>query len=109
MKNVADRAKREELPENTIPLYNQPPRWNDQLGAYCLNFSGRVTQASVKNFQLVSEHEDRVLLQFGKVCNQDCLSHLPVFCKAPDHNAAVPSSINLILASNICLHVTWPG
>lgn len=64
---VLSRAKRQDLPENTIPLYNQPPRWNDQLGAYCLNFSGRVTQASVKNFQLVSEHEDRVLLQFGKV------------------------------------------
>ncbi|KAK9819129.1 hypothetical protein WJX74_007829 [Apatococcus lobatus] len=65
--SLLERAKREELPDNTIPMYNQPPRWNDQLGAYCLNFSGRVTQASVKNFQLVPEHEDRVLLQFGKV------------------------------------------
>ena len=38
-----------------------------QLGAYCLNFGGRVTHASVKNFQLVSEEDpDRVILQFGK-------------------------------------------
>lgn len=35
-------------------LRNKPPRWNQGLGAYCLNFGGRVTQASVKNFQLVS-------------------------------------------------------
>lgn len=39
-----------------------------QLGAYCLNFGGRVTHASVKNFQLVSEaDQETVLLQFGKV------------------------------------------
>ena len=39
-----------------------------QLGAYCLNFNGRVTHASVKNFQLVEEHDlENVILQFGKV------------------------------------------
>ena len=37
-----------------VVLRNKPPRWNAALGAYCLNFGGRVTQASVKNFQLVS-------------------------------------------------------
>lgn len=37
-----------------VVLRNKPPRWNQGLGAYCLNFGGRVTQASVKNFQLVS-------------------------------------------------------
>ena len=47
---------------------NQPLRyWCLQLGAYTLNFQGRVTCASVKNFQLVSQTDlDRVLLQFGK-------------------------------------------
>jgi hypothetical protein len=40
-----------------------------QLNAYCLNFNGRVTEASVKNFQLVSdENHNHVILQFGKVC-----------------------------------------
>ena len=33
-------------------LKNKPPKWNDQVGAYVLNFNGRVTRASVKNFQL---------------------------------------------------------
>ena len=37
-----------------VVLRNKPPRWNQAVGAYCLNFGGRVTQASVKNFQLVS-------------------------------------------------------
>ena len=40
--------------DSCIVLRNRPPRWNDALGAYCLNFGGRVTQASVKNLQLVS-------------------------------------------------------
>lgn len=37
-----------------VVLRNKPPKWNDKLNAYCLNFGGRVTKASVKNFQLVS-------------------------------------------------------
>jgi hypothetical protein len=49
-------------------LINKPPKWNDQVGAYVLNFGGRVTQASVKNFQLVQpEDMDAVVLQFGRV------------------------------------------
>ncbi|CAM6002624.1 unnamed protein product, partial [Sphagnum balticum] len=43
---------------------NKPPRWNDQVGAYVLNFNGRVTMASVKNFQLVDPDElNEVILQ----------------------------------------------
>jgi hypothetical protein len=57
---------------------NKPPRWNDHVGAYVLNFHGRVTKASVKNFQLVTdEHEqgdrannatqlDDIALMFGR-------------------------------------------
>ncbi|KAL3639145.1 Tubby-like F-box protein 5 [Castilleja foliolosa] len=58
-------------------LKNKTPRWHEQLQCWCLNFKGRVTVASVKNFQLVaevdpSEHipeseQDRVILQFGKI------------------------------------------
>ena len=51
-----------------VVLQNKAPRWNEALNAYCLNFKGRVTQASVKNFQLASAADaDTVLLQFGKV------------------------------------------
>lgn len=50
-------------------LHNKAPRWNESLGAYCLNFNGRVTLPSVKNFQLQLEgasDPNQVSLQFGK-------------------------------------------
>ncbi|PON88249.1 F-box domain containing protein [Trema orientale] len=58
-----------------LVLKNKSPRWHEQLQCWCLNFHGRVTVASVKNFQLVAspengpsgpEHE-KIILQFGKV------------------------------------------
>ncbi|KAJ3704402.1 hypothetical protein LUZ61_008107 [Rhynchospora tenuis] len=52
-----------------LVLKNKAPRWHEHLQCWCLNFHGRVTVASVKNFQLVSatDQEETVLLQFGKV------------------------------------------
>jgi tubby-related protein 1 len=35
-----------------LVLRNRAPRWCAALGAYTLHFNGRVTEASVKNFQL---------------------------------------------------------
>ena len=53
-------------------LINKPPRWNEQVGAYVLNFNGRVTMASVKNFQLVDPDEHNiVVLQFGRVAKDE--------------------------------------
>ena len=46
---------------NLVCLENKQPKWNEQLGSYVLNFYGRVTMASVKNFQLVSDNEDVIL------------------------------------------------
>jgi tubby-related protein 1 len=47
---------------------NKSPVWNDKLKAYVLNFNGRVTKASVKNFQLTEVNDqNKVYLQFGKV------------------------------------------
>ncbi|XVF45703.1 hypothetical protein PTKIN_Ptkin02bG0228100 [Pterospermum kingtungense] len=64
-------------------LKNKPPRWHEQLQCWCLNFRGRVTVASVKNFQLIAATQpaagaptpsqpappdiDKIILQFGKV------------------------------------------
>ncbi|GLT42007.1 hypothetical protein SLA2020_160310 [Shorea laevis] len=61
--------------DGALVLRNKAPRWHEQLQCWCLNFHGRVTVASVKNFQLVAspgsrpaspEHE-KIILQFGKV------------------------------------------
>ncbi|KAL8530820.1 hypothetical protein ACS0TY_007743 [Phlomoides rotata] len=55
-----------------LVLKNKSPRWHEQLQCWCLNFNGRVTVASVKNFQLVAslengQEEEKVILQFGKM------------------------------------------
>merc|ERR1712070_1027814 len=51
---------------------NKSPKWNDQIGAFVLNFNKRVTQASVKNFQLTSAADpDTVYLQFGRVGKEE--------------------------------------
>ncbi|KAH7657777.1 Tub family proteins protein [Dioscorea alata] len=61
-----------------VVLKNKAPRWHEHLQCWCLNFHGRVTVASVKNFQLAAAagdpsqsgstgDEETVLLQFGKV------------------------------------------
>ncbi|URE30910.1 tubby-like F-box protein [Musa troglodytarum] len=67
------------LDESNAPvrINNKAPRWHEQLQCWCLNFRGRVTVASVKNFQLVaaadpSRHvspaeQEKVVLQFGKI------------------------------------------
>ncbi|KAF6161865.1 hypothetical protein GIB67_002575 [Kingdonia uniflora] len=47
-------------------LRNKVPRWHEHLQCWCLNFNGRVTVASVKNFQLVAGNDETVL-QFGKI------------------------------------------
>ncbi|CAJ1969119.1 unnamed protein product [Sphenostylis stenocarpa] len=61
--------------EGMLVLQNKSPRWHEQLQCWCLNFNGRVTVASVKNFQLVAspkngvseQAQENVILQFGKV------------------------------------------
>merc|ERR1719382_2372785 len=57
--------------EQLVDVYqNKPPKWNEQIGAFVLNFNKRVTQASVKNFQLTNDDDSPdppVFLQFGRV------------------------------------------
>ncbi|XP_021635658.1 tubby-like F-box protein 3 isoform X3 [Hevea brasiliensis] len=61
--------------DGALVLKNKAPRWHEQLHCWCLNFHGRVTIASVKNFQLVASPENgpagpehqKIILQFGKV------------------------------------------
>lgn len=51
-----------------LALQNRPPWWNIELGAFVLNFGGRVSVASVKNFQLCDRgRQDHIMLQFGRI------------------------------------------
>lgn len=57
--------------ENTkenFKLKNLPPKWNARTECYTLNFYGRVSRASAKNFQLVTPRDNEtVYLLFGKI------------------------------------------
>ncbi|KAK7919752.1 hypothetical protein WMY93_011036 [Mugilogobius chulae] len=54
--------------DQLITLINKCPSWNEQSHSYVLNFHGRVTQPSVKNFQIVHpDNEDYIVMQFGRV------------------------------------------
>ncbi|XP_049569934.1 tubby protein homolog isoform X3 [Orcinus orca] len=54
--------------ETIIELQNKTPVWNDDTQSYVLNFHGRVTQASVKNFQIIHGNDpDYIVMQFGRV------------------------------------------
>jgi hypothetical protein len=51
-----------------LALQNRPPWWNIELGSFVLNFGGRVSVASVKNFQLCERNDqDNIMLQFGRI------------------------------------------
>jgi len=53
-----------------IILINKSPRLNSAIGKFVLNFKGRVTCASVKNFQLLDKKNkdlSAIKYQFGKV------------------------------------------
>ncbi|KAE8727833.1 Tubby-like F-box protein 7 [Hibiscus syriacus] len=80
---VGTRDEEDEGKERALILRNKQPRWHEQLQCWCLNFRGRVTVASVKNFQLIAANQpaagaptpsqpaqpdhDKIILQFGKV------------------------------------------
>jgi len=52
---------------------DNPPQWNPKTNTYVYDFKGRVTEPSIKNFQLIPEIDGRrgdtlqdFVLQFGK-------------------------------------------
>ncbi|KAM6947728.1 tubby-related protein 3-like [Lycodopsis pacificus] len=56
--------------ENLIELHNKTPVWSDETASHVLNFNGRVTQASIKNFQIVhSKDLDYIVMQFGRIAD----------------------------------------
>ncbi|POM64588.1 ABC Superfamily [Phytophthora palmivora] len=67
-------VEQQEYEKDLLVFETKQPSWNEELGAWTLNFQGRVKVASKKNFLLVgndtSENGDEqeiVVLRFGKV------------------------------------------
>ncbi|CAH8641736.1 unnamed protein product [Schistosoma margrebowiei] len=64
---LIDSWRRKDM-QNVLQLQNKNPVWNEETQSYVLNFHGRVTQASVKNFQIVHRSDDEyILMQFGRI------------------------------------------
>lgn len=62
--------------DNLIELHNKTPVWNDDTQSYVLNFHGRVTQASVKNFQVVHDTDRK----FDLITHRNSQSALWTMC-----------------------------
>lgn len=50
--------------DDLIELHNKTPQWNEETQSYVLNFHGRVTQASVKNFQIVHDNDGKYCINY---------------------------------------------
>ncbi|RLN68600.1 hypothetical protein BBJ29_001514 [Phytophthora kernoviae] len=67
-------VEQNEYQKDLLVFETKQPSWNEELGAWTLNFQGRVKVASKKNFLLVAtetndsgEEEEITVLRFGKV------------------------------------------
>lgn len=58
-KNIFIECYRTKNMDDLIELHNKTPQWNEETQSYVLNFHGRVTQASVKNFQIVHDNDGK--------------------------------------------------
>lgn len=64
---LAERLKAARV-DDMLVLHNKQPVWNAETQSHVLNFGGRVTQASVKNFQIVHESDPNyIIMQFGRI------------------------------------------
>lgn len=59
------RSKKRAPSKNQFILQNKPPIWNETNQVYQLDFGGRVTQESAKNFQI--EFAGKQVMQFGRI------------------------------------------
>lgn len=67
MDQLLEREKEGRM-DDLVQMTNKSPSWSEDSMSYVLNFGGRVTMASVKNFQIVhAKDPDYVVLQFGRV------------------------------------------
>nr|XP_040583533.1 tubby-related protein 4-like [Lepeophtheirus salmonis] len=61
----AEEINRQHKRLKKLVLHNKSPMWNDFSQVYQLDFGGRVTQESAKNFQI--EYKGKQVMQFGRI------------------------------------------
>lgn len=73
--------------------------WRGQVGAYVLNFNGRVTMASVKNFQLIDpDDQEAIILQVRK----DKDTHTPSDVTGQEEEEAGPPPDVACVLHSLC-------
>lgn len=87
--------------DNLIELHNKAPVWNDDTQSYVLNFHGRVTQASVKNFQIVHDNDREYLFFSSCLHSFYTISLLLSTLLGALHKLAIHYSLCLILSWHI--------
>ena len=69
LNEIYQSQKKKKLPKTVDKFKNKTPKWNSQIGSFVLNFHGRATESSIKNFIMIHENqndEDDDKLLFGK-------------------------------------------
>ncbi|VDD91915.1 unnamed protein product [Enterobius vermicularis] len=57
--------------DEIVVLHNKRPIWHEDTQNFVLNFHGRVTMASVKNFQIIHpDNPDYIVMQFGRISDE---------------------------------------
>ncbi|CAL7937475.1 unnamed protein product [Xylocopa violacea] len=64
-KGVGLSSHKSEAVRRELVMHNKAPMWNESSQVYQLDFGGRVTQESAKNFQI--EFKGRQVMQFGRI------------------------------------------
>lgn len=59
------RSRYPHLGHRQFVMHNKAPLWNENSQVYQLDFGGRVSQESAKNFQI--EFRSRQVMQFGRI------------------------------------------
>jgi tubby-related protein 1 len=77
---------------SVLRFINKPPDWDDNLQAYVLNFKGRVTKASVKNFLMMDEATGKTRMLFGRLAKN-------VFSLDIEHPFSVLQAMCVVLSS----------
>jgi len=65
LRKAATKNRAKEKKTKRYVLHNKPPIWNETSQVYQLDFGGRVTQESAKNFQV--EYAGKQVMQFGRI------------------------------------------
>ncbi|KAG7190950.1 hypothetical protein KM043_007001 [Ampulex compressa] len=64
-RGAAAASQKPEVIRRELVMHNKAPMWNESSQVYQLDFGGRVTQESAKNFQI--EFRGRQVMQFGRI------------------------------------------